>query len=254
MKKIDNNNFYNRIIDSIIKMSLLDSINKNKIAVIRLNKERKKLTDNEKIEGITIEVTDDIYIWYAYINGPKDTPYENGLFLFHAYLPHNYPQVEPKVLIITTGNGKVRFNPNLYNCGKVCLSLLGTWSGHESEKWNPKTSTFLQVLISIQSLILIDQPFFNEPGYERQINSPIGQTKSKLYNNNIQYENIRWGMIDQILNPPIGYEEVVKNHFKLKYNDIINLIDKWILESDEINKPKMIDELTKLKELLDNFL
>ena len=25
----------------------------------------------------------------------------------------------------TTGGGSVRFNPNLYNCGKVCLSLLG---------------------------------------------------------------------------------------------------------------------------------
>ena len=25
--------------------------------------------------------------------------------------------------------GKVRFNPNLYNDGKVCLSILGTWAG-----------------------------------------------------------------------------------------------------------------------------
>ena len=50
MEKIDNNNFYNRIIDSIIKMSLLDSINKNKIAVIRLNKERKKFKNTHKQE------------------------------------------------------------------------------------------------------------------------------------------------------------------------------------------------------------
>jgi hypothetical protein len=35
----------------------------------------------------------------------------------------------------------VRFNPNLYINGKVCLSLLGTWSG---PSWNPKTSTLLQ--------------------------------------------------------------------------------------------------------------
>lgn len=46
----------------------------------------------------------------------------------------------------------MRFNPNLYNCGKVCLSLLGTWSG---PGWDPKTSTLLQVLISIQSLIMV---------------------------------------------------------------------------------------------------
>lgn len=186
------------------------------------------------------------------ISGPKDTPYENGLFLFNAYLPNNYPQVEPKVLIITTGNGSVRFNPNLYNCGKVCLSLLGTWSGQQSEKWNPQTSTFLQVLVSIQSLILIDEPFFNEPGYEREMNTPSGKSKSKSYNNNIQLENIRWAMIDQINNPPLGYKEVVKNHFKLKKNNIIDIVDKWVLESNEKNKSKMESEVTKLKEILNN--
>jgi len=59
----------------------------------------------------------------------------------------------------------VRFNPNLYNCGKVCLSLLGTWSGSAGESWNPKTSSLLQILVSIQSLILVSEPYYNEPGY-----------------------------------------------------------------------------------------
>lgn len=39
----------------------------------------------------------------------------------------------------TTGHGKVRFNPNLYNCGKVCLSLLGTWG----DNWIANFSTIL---------------------------------------------------------------------------------------------------------------
>ena len=56
----------------------------------------------------------------------------------------------------------------------VCLSLLGTWSGAESENWNKDTSTLLQVLVSIQSLILVPTPFFNEPGYESQIGTPRG--------------------------------------------------------------------------------
>jgi baculoviral IAP repeat-containing protein 6 len=194
------------------------------------------------------------------ISGPKDTPYENGLFLFNAYLPHNYPQKEPNVLLVTTGNGSVRFNPNLYNSGKVCLSLLGTWAGQESEKWNSKNSTFLQVLISIQSLILIDEPYFNEPGYEREMNTNVGKQSSKSYNNNIQYENIRWAMIDQIKNPPSGYEDVIKNHFKLKKNDIINKVNKWMEELDEVSninknkliKDNMIKEITILTELLNN--
>ncbi len=66
------------------------------------------------------------------ITGPADTPYEGGYFLFDMMLPSDYPAQSPKVHFLTTGSGRVRFNPNLYNNGKVCLSLLGTWSG---EAW-----------------------------------------------------------------------------------------------------------------------
>lgn len=38
----------------------------------------------------------------------------------------------------------------IYRCGKVCLSLLGTWEGQRGEQWNVKTSTLLQV--NIQSI------------------------------------------------------------------------------------------------------
>ncbi len=61
------------------------------------------------------------------IMGAQGTPYANGGFIFDLYLPNEYPNKPPKVNLATTGNGQIRFNPNLYNCGKVCLSLLGTW-------------------------------------------------------------------------------------------------------------------------------
>jgi hypothetical protein len=53
--------------------------------------------------------------------------------------------VPSQVSITTTGGGSVRFNPNLYNCGKVCLSLLGTWSGGQGESWDPQVSSAFQV-------------------------------------------------------------------------------------------------------------
>lgn len=60
-----------------------------------------------------------------------------------------------------------RFNPNLYADGKVCLSLLGTWHGGDAtEKWDPTHSNLQQVLLSIQGMIFIPDPMFNEPGYE----------------------------------------------------------------------------------------
>ncbi|VDK65181.1 unnamed protein product [Anisakis simplex] len=83
------------------------------------------------------------------ISGPDDTPYQNGLFEFDVFFPTSYPFSPPKCAFLTTGAGNVRFNPNLYNDGKICLSILGTWEGRPEEKWNPYCS-LLQVLISIQ--------------------------------------------------------------------------------------------------------
>ena len=159
------------------------------------------------------------------IAGPVDTPYENGLFLFDIYYPPEFPNVPPNVLLKTTGGGTVRFNPNLYACGKVCLSLLGTWNG---PGWDPKESTLYQILLSISSLIFIDKPYFNEPGYEKNINTAHGEKTSTEYNEKLMPSTIEWAMIDMIRNPPPGYEEIIKTHFKYKGCKIIETIDGWI--------------------------
>ena len=102
----------------------------------------------------------------ALIMGSNGTPYGHGAYLFDIHFEDNYPNGPPKVNLTTTGNGQIRFNPNLYACGKVCLSLLGTWRGSASENWDPKVSTLLQVLVSIQSIIMSEDIYFNEPGFE----------------------------------------------------------------------------------------
>ena len=53
------------------------------------------------------------------ITGPADTPYANGAFEFDVYFPQDYPNSPPYINLETTGNHTVRFNPNLYNDGKV---------------------------------------------------------------------------------------------------------------------------------------
>lgn len=81
-------------------------------------------------------------------------------------------------------SGGLRINPNLYACGKVCLSLLGTWRGKSTENWISDKSTMLQVLVSIQALILNEKPFFNEPGYSSSYVGAVGEKRSKEYNEN----------------------------------------------------------------------
>lgn len=158
------------------------------------------------------------------IIGPEGTPYQNGCFVFDCILPLDYPQVPPQVVIQTTGGGKVRFNPNLYKDGKVCLSLLNTWSG---PSWDPKTSTLLQVLISIQSLIMVPDPFFNEPGMENQ---PGLELQSKQYNAGIKYNALRLAMLGMIESPPYAFEKIVRTHFVLKKNEIRAQLAQWMAE------------------------
>ncbi|KAH9257990.1 hypothetical protein BASA81_003553 [Batrachochytrium salamandrivorans] len=158
------------------------------------------------------------------IVGPEGTPYQNGCFLFDCLLPLDYPQAPPQVLIQTTGGGKVRFNPNLYKDGKVCLSLLNTWAG---PSWDPKTSTLLQVLISIQSLIMVPDPYFNEPGMESQRGM---EAQSQQYNAAVRYNCIRLAMYDMILHPPFAFDKICRTHFVLKKNEIKHQFQVWARE------------------------
>ena len=56
------------------------------------------------------------------MTGPADTPYANGCFEFDVYFPVDYPNSPPLINLETTGNHTVRFNPNLYNDGKVSFA------------------------------------------------------------------------------------------------------------------------------------
>jgi baculoviral IAP repeat-containing protein 6 (apollon) len=174
--------------------------------------------------------TDRLDIMKVLITGPADTPYANGCFEFDVYFPHDYPNSPMMINLETTGRHSVRFNPNLYNDGKVCLSVLNTWHGRPEEKWNAQTSSFLQVLVSIQSLILVSEPYFNEPGFERSRGTPSGNHSSREYNSNIYQACVKWGMLEQLRNPCPCFKDVIYTHFWLKRNEICQQIENWIAE------------------------
>jgi len=165
------------------------------------------------------------------IMGSEGTPYSNGAFLFDVFFDSQYPNLPPKVTLMTTGGGTTRFNPNLYQNGKVCLSLLGTWRGQSTENWDPKISTLLQVLISIQSIIMSELVYYNEPSCESEMGTASGEAKNEAYSNIVRYSNIKYAMIEQIKSPTKGFEEVIRRHFYLKKEQILKEVRGWIERS-----------------------
>ncbi|XP_056857289.1 putative ubiquitin-conjugating enzyme E2 38 [Raphanus sativus] len=159
----------------------------------------------------------------AVIIGAEGTPYHDGLFFFDIQFPDNYPSVPPKVHY---HSGGLRINPNLYNCGKVCLSLLGTWTGNKREKWLPQESTMLQLLVSIQALILNQKPYFNEPGYEATKGTTSGEAHSKVYSENVFILSLKT-MVYSMRKPPKHFEEFVLSHYFVKALDIVRACNAY---------------------------
>ncbi|KAJ7110312.1 hypothetical protein C8R43DRAFT_1042195 [Mycena crocata] len=166
------------------------------------------------------------------IAGPDDTPYSGGLFEFDCFMPIAYPATPPLMHLRTTGGGSVRFNPNLYNCGKVCLSLLGTWPGRPEEQWSP-TSTLLQVLVSIQSMILIDAPYYNEPGHGKA--NPKSQV-SINYNREISQQTCRWAITEWLKDEHKKgiWKDVIASHFTIRKDKIRQKIIEWAAKNPSI--------------------
>lgn len=171
----------------------------------------------------------------ALITAPAGTPYALGLFCFDIYIPDNYPNAPPKCHLLTTGNGSVRFSPNLYADGKVCLSLLNTWSG---PKWNPSFSSLLQVLISIQGLILgVEHPYYLEPGHggwEGQVkNGGANPPHVKRHEDKIRVGTLKFALLETLqqngaaprhLKP---FREVIDAHFYHHRDAIIQVTRDW---------------------------
>ena len=131
----------------------------------------------------------DIKEAYAMIIGPDDTPYEGGFFFFHIQFDDTYPFAPPTVKTLTQGGG-VRFNPNLYVNGKVCLSILGTWQGPE---WSPLYN-LKDILIAIAGQVLTENPLPNEPNWD----FPITDSRCQNYNAILRHATFKYAIVDML--------------------------------------------------------
>ncbi|KAL4069739.1 hypothetical protein V8B97DRAFT_2008249 [Scleroderma yunnanense] len=139
----------------------------SKAFLARLTKEYRALMTSLP-ESIAVRAYEDrTDLLRSLIIGPENTPYEDAPFIIDWMLDSNFPQSPPVAHFHSWTNGNGRVNPNLYEEGKVCLSILGTWSGDRTETWSAARSSLLQAFVSIQGLVLVKEPWFCEPAYEK---------------------------------------------------------------------------------------
>lgn len=66
-------------------------------------------------------------------------------------------------------------------------------------------STVLQVLVSIQALILNQKPYFNEPGFARLNGSDRGEKEAQKYNENTFFLSLKTMVYTMKKPPKVGF-------------------------------------------------
>jgi len=181
---------------------------------------------------------------YTCIVGPEDTPYFGGYYFFELVFPFDYPHNPPKATYFTNAEN-IRFNPNLYKQGKVCVSLLNTWRG---DQWT-SCQTISTVLLTLCSL-LCQNPLLNEPGIY------INHADVQPYNKIIEFANLRIAVC-AIVSKKVGvylpffelFDSVVKEQFLKNLDKFISFAE--LKNMDFLSKPTITTSLYDMKVKID---
>ena len=132
--------------------------------------------------------------------------------------------------------------------GRLSIPLLCV--SHLLQGWTDK-STLWQVLVSIQSAILGSEfPYYNEPGVESQWGTPAGEKGQRTSSNGgyeyLRVATIQYGIVGQLRNPTPGFEDAIREHFRLKRDHIEAAVERWL--DDARNEPKPTPNHLKMLE------
>ena len=85
----------------------------------------------------------------------------------------------------------------------ICITMLGAY-------WATSLPKVAQVLVSIQSMILVNDPYYNMPSLEDGRSSSRHGQQAQAYNHKIQKRTVRHAMLDNLAQPPAGFDQIIK--------------------------------------------
>lgn len=114
----------------------------------------------------------------------------------------------------------------------------------------------VQVLVSVQAMVFVSDPYFNEPNVEQMRDQAEGINASKSLNSVLSINTIQWAMIDVLTNPKPGFEDAIKAHFLALRPTILRNCQAWLKDIDDsgeqgkLNRERMAGVILELNELL----
>nr|GEZ99531.1 hypothetical protein [Tanacetum cinerariifolium] len=157
------------------------------------------------------------------IIGPEGTPYHDGLFFFDLFFPNTYPKRPP---LVRYHSGGLVIHPHVFKCGEVCLRHFTSIECERNKIWENGTSNMLQLLVSMQNLILNSKPLFSGRAFPKLRNSKHREKFSLLYNETILIKSLKT-MMYSMNKPPKNFEDLVVGHFCKRVSSILKACEAY---------------------------
>jgi len=122
----------------------------NALKVEQTNSARRLQKDLKELEESTIPLygvsarplSSSLHIWHGNLRGPKNSPFEGGVFHIEINFPQNYPVSPPTIRLFTPIN-----HPNVIGGNNICLDILDASQKQIYQGW---TSGYTVEAILIQ--------------------------------------------------------------------------------------------------------
>jgi len=93
-----------------------------------------------------------------------------------------------------------------------------------------------QVLVSLQSMVFVPDPYFNEPGFERSYSTPAGKQASASYNAAVRLGTVSHALLPALRSPDAVFREALRVHYSHQGVRVRQLLQQWVRESKQDTK------------------